>query len=80
MDSVYSTIFRGLRGVNIGGTHASNNYLDLQPEHMVFHDNMYDYSTNEPTMDGTASLTFHLVIMRVNKHAINPCEWGCYSW
>ena len=55
---VYSTIFRGLRGVNIGGTHASNNYLDLQPEHMVFHDNMYDYSTNEPTMDGTASLTF----------------------
>lgn len=55
---VYSTIFRGLRGVNIGGIHASNNYLDLQPEHMVFHDNMYDYSTNEPTMDGTASLTF----------------------
>lgn len=55
---VYSTIFRGLRGVNIGGTHASNNYLDLQPEHMVFHDNMHDYSTNEPTMDGTASLTF----------------------
>ena len=55
---VYSTIFRGLRGVNIGGTHASNNYLDLQPDHMVFHDNMHDYSTNEPTMDGTASLTF----------------------
>ena len=55
---VYSTIFRGLRGVNIGGTHASNNYLDLQPEHIVFHDNMHDYSTNEPTMDGTASLTF----------------------
>ena len=55
---VYSTIFRGLRGVNIGGTHASNNYLDLQPEHMVLHDNMHDYSTNEPTMDGTASLTF----------------------
>ena len=55
---VYSTIFRGLRGVNIGGTHASNNYLDLQPEHMVFHDNMHDYQTNQPTMDGTASLTF----------------------
>ena len=55
---VYSTIFRGLRGVNIGGTHASNNHLDLQPEHMVFHDNMHDYSTNEPTMDGTALLTF----------------------
>lgn len=57
---VYSTIFKGLRGVNINGTHASNNYLDLQPSHIVFHDNMNDYSTNEPTMDGTASLTFPL--------------------
>ena len=25
---------------------------------MVYHDNTHDYSTNEPTMDGTASLTF----------------------
>jgi endoglucanase len=26
----------------------------------VFHDDFGDYSTNEPTMDGTASLTYFL--------------------
>jgi endoglucanase len=60
---VYTTIFNSLKGVNIvkglnGG--GENNYDDFQPGNMVYHDNMHDYSTNEPTMDGTASLTFPL--------------------
>lgn len=54
---VYSTIFNALYGVNMeGGT----NYMEFQPERMVYHDSIHDYSTNEPTMDGTASLTFPL--------------------
>lgn len=60
---VYSTIFNSLRGVNIvkgiNGEYCEN-YEDFQPGDMVYHDNTHDYSTNEPTMDGTASLTFPL--------------------
>jgi endoglucanase len=52
---VYTTIFESLKGVNMEG---GINYLDVQPGVMVYHDSLHDYSTNEPTMDGTASLTF----------------------
>lgn len=54
---VYSTIFGSLTGVNMEG---GNNYMEFQPGLMVYHDSTHDYSTNEPTMDGTASLTFPL--------------------
>lgn len=54
---VYTTIFKSLRGVN---TEGGTNYEEFQPGQMVYHDSMRDYSTNEPTMDGTASLTFPL--------------------
>lgn len=54
---VYSTIFGSLTGVNMEG---GINYMDVQPGNMVYHDSVHDYSTNEPTMDGTASLTFPL--------------------
>ena len=30
----------------------------------VYHDDYGDYSTNEPTMDGTASLSFYLSSMQ----------------
>ena len=52
---VYSTIFNSLEGVNMEG---GINYLDIQPDVMVYHDSEHDYSTNEPTMCGTACLTF----------------------
>ena len=58
---VYSTIFGSLRGVSLTtGPRAAeaHNYERFQPGDVVYHDNMSDYSTNEPTMDGTASLTF----------------------
>ena len=54
---VYSTIFSSLKGVNMEG---GKNYMEFQPGNMVYHDSTHDYSTNEPTMDGTASLTFPL--------------------
>ena len=54
---VYSTIFNSLAGVYLDGGNA---YEEFQPGIMVYHDCMHDYSTNEPTMDGTASLTFPL--------------------
>ncbi len=59
---VYSTIFNSLKGVNITISEGdnANNYDHCQPGYVVYHDNRHDYSTNEPTMDGTASLTFPL--------------------
>ena len=35
-------------------------YAPFQSETAVYHDDSGDYSTNEPTMDGTASLTYYL--------------------
>lgn len=54
---VYSTIFGGLLGIHTDG---GVNYEEFQPGDLVYHDSTHDYSTNEPTMDGTASLTVPL--------------------
>ncbi len=52
---VYSTIFNSLLGIS---TEGGINYEEFQPGDRVYHDSTHDYSTNEPTMDGTACLTF----------------------
>ena len=54
---VYATIFGRLLGIRTDG---GVNYEEFQPGDLVYHDSTHDYSTNEPTMDGTASLTFPL--------------------
>ncbi len=69
---VYATIFHSLKGVN---TEGGNNYEEFQPGTMVYHDSMHDYSTNEPTMDGTASLTFPLsTYQKEGREQINAAE------
>ena len=54
---IYTDKFNSLWGV-----HLRNNdpYASLQNPLVVYHDDYSDYSTNEPTMDGTASLTYML--------------------
>ncbi len=54
---VYATIFGSLLGIS---TEGGKNYEEFQPGNMVYHDSIHDYSNNEPTMDGTACLTFPL--------------------
>ncbi len=49
---VYRKVFAGLRGVFI---REPDPFAAFQDERAVFHDDINDYSTNEPTMDGTAS-------------------------
>ena len=49
---VYRRIFQSLRGVTIT---EPDPLADFQDERAVYHDDIKDYSTNEPTMDGTAS-------------------------
>ncbi|MGN1214629.1 MAG: glycoside hydrolase family 9 protein, partial [Candidatus Cryptobacteroides sp.] len=63
---VYSTIFGSLLGVSMDG---GVNYMDVQPGDIVYHDSTHDYSTNEPTMDGTACLTFPLSWYEKEGHA-----------
>lgn len=53
---VYTTIFNNLKWVTI--VHGDE-YADAQPGPIVFHDDYGDYSTNEPTHDGTAGLLFY---------------------
>jgi endoglucanase len=49
---VYRRIFLSLRGVSIT---EPDPLAAFQDEKAVYHDDIKDYSTNEPTMDGTAS-------------------------
>lgn len=49
---VYRKIFQSLRGVSIT---EPDPFAAFQDERAVYHDDNKDYSTNEPTMDGTAS-------------------------
>ena len=49
---VYERIFKTLKGVSVP---ADDPLAPFQSEQAVYHDDLHDYSTNEPTMDGTAS-------------------------
>lgn len=65
---VYTTIFNSLKGVNLTDDMPNvraNTYDLFQPGDVVYHDVAHDYSTNEPTMDGTASLTFPLSFYQI---------------
>ncbi|MGV3505096.1 MAG: glycoside hydrolase family 9 protein [Adhaeribacter sp.] len=54
---VYGSIYRNLKGIALSGP---DEYAGFQSALVVYHDDYGDYSTNEPTMDGTASLVYLL--------------------
>ncbi|MFO7527124.1 MAG: glycoside hydrolase family 9 protein [Ignavibacteriaceae bacterium] len=54
---VYSTIYSKLIGITL---YNPDEYAEFQNDHVVYHDDYGDYSTNEPTMDGTAGLIYYL--------------------
>lgn len=54
---VYGSIYGSLMGIQLKG---EDEYADFQSKLAVYHDDTGDYSTNEPTMDGTASLVYLL--------------------
>jgi Predicted xylanase/chitin deacetylase len=54
---IYTPIFASLKGVHLTG---DDRYADFQSDRVVYHDDYADYSSNEPTMDGTASLCYYL--------------------
>jgi hypothetical protein len=54
---VYRSIYANLRGIAL---HQSDEYAAFNTGFIVFHDDLGDYSTNEPIMDGTASMVYLL--------------------
>jgi peptidoglycan/xylan/chitin deacetylase (PgdA/CDA1 family) len=54
---VYTSIYSNLIGISLTKPDA---YAQWQSNLAVYHDDYGDYSTNEPTMDGTASLVYLL--------------------
>lgn len=54
---VYGNIYKNLIGIKL---YNEDEYAPFQSDLVVYHDDYGDYSTNEPTMDGTASLIYLL--------------------
>ena len=57
---VYSSIYKSLRGISL---HDPDEYAPFNTGFIVYHDDVGDYSTNEPIMDGTANLSYLLAAM-----------------
>jgi len=55
---VYDRIFKSLKGVSITEPDPLGAFQGLA----VYHDDVKDYSSNEPTMDGTASAILMFVL------------------
>lgn len=57
---VYRSIFESLRGIRLA---EPDEYAPFNTGSPVYHDDVGDYSTNEPILDGTANLTYLLAGM-----------------
>ncbi|MFN4286726.1 MAG: glycoside hydrolase family 9 protein [Lacibacter sp.] len=61
---VYTSIFNSLIGLKL---YRPDAYATFQSNLAVYHDDYGDYSTNEPTLDGTASLIYLLAAMEAQQ-------------
>jgi len=55
---VYASIYNSLAGIRLVNPDP---YAKFQSDLVVYHDDVGDYSTNEPTLDGTAEALFFIV-------------------
>lgn len=65
---VYGNIYNSLIGIKLN---EPDEYAGFQSPLVVYHDDYGDYSTNEPTMDGTASLIY---LLAAQEAAANPAK------
>ena len=61
---VYGSIYKNLIGITLND---ADEYSEFQSDLAVYHDDYGDYSTDEPTMDGTASLIYLLAAKEAEK-------------
>jgi len=74
---VYTSIFSNLIGISLS---HPDQYAPFQSGLAVYHDDYGDYSTNEPTMDGTASLIYLLAAKEFeNRHKAYTFEEGAVT-
>ncbi len=65
---VYASIYQSLLGIQLL---EADKYAAFQNGKAVYHDDLGDYSTNEPTMDGTASLSYMLSSLEAENEPDN---------
>ena len=70
---VYTSIYKNLIGITL---YQPDEYEEFQSGVAVYHDDYGDYSTNEPTMDGTASLIYLLAAKEAEAHSKAPPSEG----
>ena len=66
---VYGSIYGNLIGIKLFN---EDEYAPFQSSLVVYHDDYGDYSTNEPTMDGTASLIYLLAALEAQLKFAKP--------
>ena len=66
---IAAATYKGLIGLTL---HEPDEFADLQPRDVVYHDDVGDYSTNEPTMDGTADA---ILVMALWSRARTAAEF-----
>ncbi len=70
---VYTSIYKNLIGIQL---HEEDEYAAYQSDLTVYHDDYGDYSTNEPTMDGTASLIYLLAAKQKEANHANDFAYS----
>ena len=69
---IYGSIFKQLIGLTL---FHPDSFAQFQSPLVIYHDDYCDYSSNEPTMDGTASLTYFLAAMQHKADTVkSPTE------
>ncbi|HEY1005754.1 MAG TPA: glycoside hydrolase family 9 protein [Sphingobacteriaceae bacterium] len=66
---VYGSIYNNLMYIKL---YQPDEYAAFQSPLVVYHDDYGDYSTNEPTMDGTASLIYLLAAKEHDSGEVTP--------
>ncbi|TBW25851.1 glycoside hydrolase family 9 [Gramella sp. KN1008] len=57
---VYASVYNSLKGIELK---EEDEFAKFQNDYVVYHDDFGDYSTNEPTMDGTADAILMLAYL-----------------
>jgi endoglucanase len=70
---VYGSIYKNLIGITLN---RPDEYAEFQSGLAVYHDDYGDYSTNEPTMDGTASLIYLLAAKESESNENNKFSYN----
>jgi endoglucanase len=65
---VYTSTYKNQLGLQLN---EPDEYETFQSDYIVYHDDVGDYCTNEPTMDGTASLIYLLAAKEAGSNSSN---------